>query len=261
MVRNALSVDLESFTHREFDAKKRKAKDSGFTVKATRYLLDLFDEYHTKTTFFTVGEVYDWYPTLIEDIKRRGHEIAYHSHQHLILRNEDMLLSELKRSEKFFKKYKPIGFRAPRLFIKKNYFKILESFGFRYDSSIYGQRIERISQTSMKEIPVSALPFAGDMKNAYPQNFMRSIMRGALPFGSGLMISLFQKKIQQFIDATNRQKRPAILLIHPWQFFHYETNESLQSFIHLPKRFYRRRINETVEFLLAKNTFVPLADL
>lgn len=69
MIKNVLSVDLESYIHRQFSPEKRKEKDCGYTIKTTKYLLDLFDSYKTKTTFFVVGEIYNWYPELIEEIK------------------------------------------------------------------------------------------------------------------------------------------------------------------------------------------------
>src|SRR4030043_1091945 len=113
MIKNVLSIDLESFIHRQFNIDERINKDNGYTVKATNYILKILKKYNTSATFFVVGEIYDWYPNLIEQIKLDGHEIAYHTHRHIILNNKEILLKELSLSGSFLKKFKPKGFRAP----------------------------------------------------------------------------------------------------------------------------------------------------
>lgn len=257
MIKNVLSVDLESFVHREFDLNKREIKDEGYTLKATKYLLELFDRYNTKTTFFVVGEIYDWYPKLIEEVKKRGHEIAYHTHQHLILNNANDLINELKRSKDFLNTYKPQGFRAPRISMKEDFFLILKEYGFTYDSSTYGTDIYKIN--NVKEIPVSLFPYLKSPEQQPLLNFRKSLAKG-IPFGSGLLFPLGFKIIQSCIKKTNEQKRSAILFVHPWQFFSYKM--TWQQILTQPhKALYRIKINKTFNDLLANNQFVPMRDL
>src|SRR5271169_1454046 len=48
----------------------------------TRRVLDLFDKYGVKGTFFFVGWVAAKFPELVRDVHARGHELACHSYLH-----------------------------------------------------------------------------------------------------------------------------------------------------------------------------------
>ena len=50
-------------------------------------LLDMLDRYSLKTTFFIPGLVIDQRPALMEEILKRGHEIAHHSYSHTWILN------------------------------------------------------------------------------------------------------------------------------------------------------------------------------
>lgn len=258
MIKNALSVDLESFIHRELNLNERKIGDNGYTVSATRYLLDLFDKYNTRVTFFILGEIYEWYPSLIDEIKKAGHEIGYHGHRHILIKNKEILLEELNLSRKFIEKYKPIGFRAPRMFFREESLKVLVDFNFKYDSSFYGSKVSYFKNYNIKEIPVSFFKyFPAVNKSAYCRNINMQLLLKGIPFGSGLFISLLQSKIQNFIAISNRKGQNAVLFFHPWQLLNYGK-------IHLPlvqRLLYERKINVTLEYLLKNNRFYPLRDL
>lgn len=261
MIKNILSVDLESFIHRELDLSKRYQKDLGFTLKATNYLLNLLKVYNAKATFFVVVEIYEWYPELIEKIKDQGHEIAYHTHRHIILKDEKTLLEELKLSKKFLKKFNPIGFRAPRLFLYKNYLSILSDFGFKYDSSTYGSEIIQFQNINIKEIPTSFINFFWSNPSlSFPQNLKLQLFLQGLPFGSGLFLSIFQKKVQYFINYSNSKQKPAIIFIHPWQLFDYKSASLIKKISDLPRLIYNRKINNSLKYLLAKNKFISFKD-
>lgn len=254
-----LSVDLESFTHRELSAFDKQNKDDNHTVLAVKYLLDLFKKYNTRVTFFVLGEIFEWYPELIAEIKREGHEIGYHSHRHVVIHDKKILLEDLKLSKKFLEKYRPVGFRAPRMFLKKEYLEILSNFGFKYDSSVYGSRIENIKECRMKEIPVSLFSYFGkDLLNNFPESMSKKLLFKGIPYGSGLFLSLFGKSIQKFIDLDVKNKKDINLFIHPWQCLNYKSSSSL-TFIQ--KILYAKKINNTLEYLLQKNTFFPLKNL
>lgn len=258
---NYLSVDLESFVHREFDEKKRTRNDNDYTRRTTEFLLDLLKKYQTKITFFVVGEIYNMYPTLIRKIKSDGHEIAYHSHKHLIIKNEDDLERDLILSKEFIDKYRPMGFRAPRMEMEAKYFKILKKYNFAYDSSVYS-RFELKNINGIKEIPVSLFPYPL-LKNktlTFPSNFKTSITRG-IPFGSGLFIALLGENIRFFIDYFNRNNLPCVLFFHPWQLAQYESLFTLHNIYNPAKVFYKKNITRTLEFLLSTYKFAPLKNL
>jgi len=261
MLQNILSVDLESFIHREFDVSKRFEKDNDYTVKAVNLLLELFKKHETRVTFFVVGEIYQWYPELIETIYKQGHEIGYHSHRHIFLTSKELLLKELKLSADFLKTYKPKAFRAPRMFLKKEYLEILSDYGFLYDSSTYGSFDQACLFDNIQEIPVSFFSYLGQKKELeFPQGLTKQLLIRGIPYGSGLGLSIFGKRTQLFINATNKSGDPAILFFHPWQVLTYPKKPIQNTLTAIPRNIYRRNIMETLEYLLANNTFVPFRD-
>src|SRR5581483_10669286 len=49
-------------------------------VANTHRALDLLDQYSTKATFFFVGWIARRFPSLVREVKSRGHEVACHSY-------------------------------------------------------------------------------------------------------------------------------------------------------------------------------------
>ena len=260
MIANCLSVDLESVSHREFNLLKRVNSGSDKLIETIKNILDLFNKFSAKATFFVVGELYDQYPQLINEIKARGHEIAYHTHRHVLLKTKADLINELKLSRKFLQKFHPIGFRAPRMFFRQEYFPILAASGFKYDSSSYDNFSSSKNYYGIKEFPVSLFSFFPDSNLNFPKNFSRSLIKG-LPFGAGLSLSFFGKHTQTFINLINRRRQPAILFFHPWQFTPYNQKILLKDMYNIPRLIYKLPINQTLEYLLSKNKFTCLKEL
>ncbi len=110
----------------------------------THIILDLFDKYDVKATFFTLGYIGEKFPDLIKKIHDRGHEIASHSYSHIDLRKstkenvEKDLLKSIKILEKITGK-KINGFRAPFFSLDEKSFWAMQIIGkyFKYDSSIF----------------------------------------------------------------------------------------------------------------------------
>jgi len=218
---NALTIDLESWVHikhTDLDSNERKKIDDSYILTSTNHILKFLKKYYVKTTFFILGEIYDWYPSLIENISSQGHEIAYHTHDHQNLSTEEVLIEQLELSKNFIDNYKPKGFRAPEAFIKKPYLSILKDHCFDYDSSIYFDYKKNCVINGVKEIPVSTYPILKiDTSVTFPRNLSLGLMLKEIPFGSGYLFSILGSRLSWFINRLNRQDKPAILFIHPWQ--------------------------------------------
>jgi len=135
-VQITFTIDLE-------DPSERYAPDGRY-VAMTRRILDLCEEMDRKATFFTIGRVAEAAPQLIRDIAARGHEIAYHSHNHVSLTKEEPgrfrreSLADKDRLEQLSGQ-SVIGFRAPRFSLTPQSLwtlDILGELGFAYSSSI-----------------------------------------------------------------------------------------------------------------------------
>lgn len=273
---NILSIDLESWVHFYADALKdeqhglsssdRKKLDNGYIPSATTNILNLLEEYNQKATFFVLGEIYDWYPEVIEEIDRRGCELAYHTHSHAILRNGEILEKELEQSRDFIERFNIIGFRAPQIFITSDSMAHLRKYGIKYSSSTYGEyKIKRIE--GIDEIPVSTLFYRRkrEKEQSLPRNLTMRMLSREIPFGSGLCIALFGSGVSRFIGHLNRNNVPAILFVHPWQLYQ---SRKIEEFSFKLKVLYRnplcipytRNILKSMEKLLKLHRFVSFRD-
>src|SRR6187431_125746 len=137
-----MSVDLEDhYSHLPFSTWE---KFDSKLIGPTRKILELFKSYNVEATFFILGYIADKHPSLIEEIKSQGHEIASHGYFHTNVKkiNRESFESDLLRSLDVLRKIsgeKVLGFRAPYFSINnKNLwaFDIIKKY-FRYDSSIF----------------------------------------------------------------------------------------------------------------------------
>jgi len=258
---NLLSIDLESWVHRDKIKEKRKETDNGYIVESTKAILNLFRKYCIKTTFFVVAEIYDWYPGLIEEIQKEGHEIAYHTHTHRFLSNKEILVDELTKSRNFITKFRPEGFRAPYMCIQKEYLQILRKYGFSYDSSTYASLELSKKIGEVLEIPVSTFKFRGKPTLCFPRHLSWNLLTKEVPFGSGYFIGLLGSRVSYFIDKLNERGSVGILFIHAWQMLAPPSNRSLGALFPLKLIPYFVNREKTVEYLLDKYGFFSFRDL
>ncbi|MBI2847918.1 MAG: DUF3473 domain-containing protein [Chloroflexi bacterium] len=262
---NAISIDLEPWMCFFDRVPLRKELDGGALVKAARRLLNLFQTCGARATFFTLGILYEWYPSLLEDIRARGHEIAFHTHSHRELRRPGLLEPEIESSAKFISEYAITGFRAPKMMINPDDLMVLERHNFSYDSSIYAPWAAVATPGKLKEIPVSTFP-PKEVEVSFPRTLTTSLKRLEMPIGSGLCVGMFSGKIIDYcIRKINGRGQPAVLFMHPWQLAQsgrlgFCRGESLTAeFMRLP---YRAKIQESkLRYILERHRFVTMREL
>ena len=226
----AISIDLESWVHRDsidagWSAKSREALDGGYLEEATRYILNLLDNFDSKVTFFVVSEIFDWCPELIHDIELRGHEVASHTHTHDRIVTKRDLVEQLKLSRGFADEFEPIGFRAPEARIGRDHFAILARHGFTYDSSSYGNLSRSTTIHGVREIPVSTLSLLNskDRIFSFPRNISRELLCREIPVGSGFFMSALSPFSRVLPRLLRLQNRVPVLFLHPWQIVPHRT--------------------------------------
>lgn len=248
---NYLSIDLESWAsppipeYVRLTSQEKKKLDNGHIKKSAIEILRILKKNNTKLTFFTVGQLYDWYPEVVEMIASQGHEIAYHTYSHDAALDEKSLIQGIIKSKKFIQRFKPIGFRAPRISLKNdNLLKILNKSGFKYDSSSYGPFKNKKQVHGIWELPVTS--FAG------------------IPIGSGYFIGMLNKKIEWLYNKINKNGSPVISFIHNWQVLKpidptFPDNKYLLTHpYYLP---YLADCSLTFEYLTKKFRFKPMKNL
>ncbi|MCX6784013.1 MAG: polysaccharide deacetylase family protein [candidate division WWE3 bacterium] len=179
----------------------------------TETLLDLFGKRDQRVTWFVTGSLAAVAPKLVEQIQNRGHEICLHSFEHSRITCLDSLRSELYKSKEFITKYHPLGFRAPFVDLPSGSLRILKEYGFRFDSSIYGNEV--LNEDEIVELPVTSIRLFGSHRGLpkFPQNFYQALTRGYLPAGGGLLTTLVPRLQLSILKKT---KQP-VMFIHPWQ--------------------------------------------
>ena len=113
-------------------------------------LLDLYDKYDIKATFFYTGHIAQLYPQVVKMAYERGHEIGSHGLSHEVSQAFDLLSSDeqlrhLKESKHILEDIigdEVISFRAPAARVEEHFPQQLKEAGFKIDSSVASQRMD-----------------------------------------------------------------------------------------------------------------------
>ena len=73
--------------------------NQGATSYLTGKILEILEEHNVRATFFVVGKIYEWYPDLIHEIAKKGHEIAFHTYSYQRLLNVNIFQRELEKAK------------------------------------------------------------------------------------------------------------------------------------------------------------------
>lgn len=222
-------------------------------------LLDLYEKYNVKSTFFFTGYIAKLYPEIVKMVVPYGHEVASHGMSHtrvdgfdiMPLKKQIMHLKESKAILEDLSGQEVISFRAPALRVNDNTVNALEESEYKIDSSVASQRFDmfmsfgglkklnwltsprlpyRASQfslfkkgnSSIIEVPLSAtlLPYLGTTMRIFPY------------------LTAFQRKLLHFESRLNG--KPIVFDIHPNEFID-ESNEK--------REFEKRASNPIASFL------------
>jgi peptidoglycan/xylan/chitin deacetylase (PgdA/CDA1 family) len=104
-------------------------------------LLELYERFNVKSTFFTPGHTIDTFPDICREALGKGHEFAHHGYYH---ENPTKIDSETERRlielalETFDKQLgmRPVGYRSPYWDYSDVTLDLVEEYGFIYDSSL-----------------------------------------------------------------------------------------------------------------------------
>lgn len=240
------TIDLESWVHRDMNlikdfasstSENRKYWDKGYIQESTKMIITKILELkrnnkNIEIIFFIPGEIYDWYPEIIETISK-NFKIGLHSYSHRKLLTEKILIDELEKSKDFISEYNMKWFRAPEVYIEKSYFKNLQDYGFENDSSIYGVT-KSFMINNITEMPISTYPYPySKINNIIPKNLTLKLLRRELPFGSGLFLNILPRIIlQNCINYYKKEDLDLMLFIHQWQIYPFN---NYNFFLGLPR--------------------------
>jgi len=228
-LRNALTVDVEDYFQvsafadnihqHEWDAHPLRVNKNTFR------LLDLFDEYQLKATFFILGWVAERDKSLVHEIADRGHEVASHGYSHQLVYNQtpDTFRQETVRAKSILEDIiqQPVrGYRAASYSITEKSqwaLDILAESGFVYDSSIFPVRHDRYGMPGAPEHPYRLETPAGNSIIEFPLSVAK-IINYHLPIAGGGYFRLYPYWLSRMgLRQINRQQKPFIFYLHPWE--------------------------------------------
>ena len=136
-------------------------REYGPSVAAPR-ILELLDHHGVKASFYIPGSVAETHEPLVEEIARRGHEVAHHGYMHeppaTLSRSEEAAV--LDRGSAVIERItgeRPLGYRSPSWELSEHSLALLAERGFVYDSSLMGDDAPYMldaNGASLVEIPV-----------------------------------------------------------------------------------------------------------
>jgi len=213
-------------------------------------LLKLFKSNNIKATFFVTGEIAKLHPSSIRKIHEDGHEVACHGLTHdknEFLLDESDQRRRIEEATEIIEKIvgaRPLGFRAPCLRANSTTLKILEEYGYIYDSSViptfipgyYGVlsaptrpyhpsplRMDREGTLKILEIPVSVNPVIPLPLSAA---WMRNLGSSWVKFGIKMNLAL-GNSVMFYVHPRDVLSLPKMNGI-PWHLYRNVGNRALE---------------------------------
>ncbi|GAB4108441.1 MAG: DUF3473 domain-containing protein [Phycisphaeraceae bacterium] len=190
-------------------------------------LLELFERTGCRATFFFLGSIAQRHPHLARRCVKLGHEVGSHGSMHDRLHR---LTPNLMRRDVLDSKHlledqigRPVlGYRAPTWSVTRQTswaVDVLIDAGFRYDASVFPVNHPNYGVPEAPDRPYYVKGFNRDTTLLeIPPLTWRLAGRNIAVAGGGyfrlLPLSLMRRGLMQ----AARQKRPAVLYFHPWEF-------------------------------------------
>lgn len=207
-------------------------------------LLDLYEKYQIKTTFFFTGHIAKLYPEIVKMVLPFGHEVASHglSHQRedgfdiMPLELQKKHLSESKKILEDISGEEVISFRAPALRVNNQTVLALKECGFKIDSSVASQRFDMFMSfggvEKLKWLSAPRKPYITSDSSLFKkgENGVVEIPVSAsiLPYLSTTMrifpnLTKFQRLI--LAKESSLTGKPIVFITHPNEFIDESTEQ------------------------------------
>ena len=227
-IRNAMSVDVEDY----FQASAFEGfidRDSWDRLPSrvagnTERILNMFDDYGVKATFFVLGWVAERHPTLVREIASAGHEVASHGYEHVRVfqqspREFHADISRTKAVLEDISGQEVVGYRAASYSIDARTLwalKEVQEAGYRYSSSIYPIRHDFYGMPEAPRVPF--YPNGDEALIEVPITTV-DILGWRLPCGGGGYFRLLPYGFSRWAIArvNKHEARPCVFYFHPWE--------------------------------------------
>jgi len=226
-MRNAISIDLEdwfcAFNMTRVIGRADWERCELRVINNTERILHILDAHRVRATFFVLGWIAERAPDLVREISSRGHEIATHGYDHLLLTGsaqtefEQDLNKGLDAIRRCGIDSAIVGYRAPSFTLVNGTMwalHTLEKFDIRYDSSVFP--IGFHPEYGVPGAPLSPYRIT-DRIIEFPMTCVE-VLGMRLPCSGGAYFRFFPYAYTKWcLKRVNAGGRPAVFYLHPWE--------------------------------------------
>jgi peptidoglycan-N-acetylglucosamine deacetylase len=226
---NLLGIDFEDWYHPELIQRHVSDKDKKPSViNGIDKILDWLRKNETFATFFTVGELIEAKPELLDKIISAGHEIAFHTMHHNRIDSpnfKERFVEEIKLFDKITSK-KSRGFRAPSFSLNHSsswLIDVLSDNNYQYDSSVVPAktRLYGIPNADTKPYRITSSMLEHNDPSGKIIEFpmlTTNIIGYNMPACGGFYLRFLPLKIiENAVKNKNKKRIPATFFIHSWE--------------------------------------------
>ena len=272
--KHLMSVDVEDYFMVEAFASS-VSQDSWETrpsrvAMSTLRILDLFDRYSVKGTFFFVGWVAHKFPKLVREVHARGHELACHSYWHRTVysQTQDEFREDTQAAVRAIEDaagVKVFGYRAPSWSITKDCLwalDVLAEEGFTYDSSIYPIHHDLYGVPGARRFPYTHRLKDGHSLLEFPPATVQ-VLGQNLPCAGGGYLRIFPLAYTHWAFRKFQEDygKRVVVYFHPWELdpdqprIREKLKSRLRHYTNLDK------MTDRLEILLQTYSFQPFREL
>ena len=224
-IKGVMSVDLEEYFHVDAFSntivKKNWSNYQSRVEQSVDIILDIFEKYNVKATFFTLSSLLSYKFLLIKKIAQKGHEIASHGvyHDKIFTLSKKALKEDIIKSKNQLEDCigkEVLGYRAPcfSLFMDNRYaYELLANAGYLYSSSSYPITHDVYSAPNAPRKKYKAQ----DLLDEYPLTSAK-IFKYNLPAAGGGYFRLLPSCIFNYLQKKAfEQLGYVIFYFHPWE--------------------------------------------
>lgn len=200
-------------------------------------LLELYEQYDVKATFFYTAHIAKLVPEVVKMIIPYGHEVGSHGYTHQVDQAFDVLSlveqkEHLRKSKEILEDIsgqEVISFRAPAARVNNNTVQALLETGFKIDSSVSSQRLDMFMSFGVLKklnwLTAPRLPYFTESENIFKRGksdlLEIPISAFGLPYiGTFMRIApSLNRMTRNLLHLENKlTSKPIVFLTHPNEF-------------------------------------------
>jgi len=226
---NALTVDVEdyfqvsAFAHIAPPASWHRFESR--VCANTEAVLELFDRFNVRGTFFVLGWIAERFPSLVRTIADAGHEVASHGYCHRLVYDLSVeeFREDLRRARAALESAsgQPVlGYRAPSFSITRASewaFDVLIEEGYAYDASVFPIRHDRYGVPDSPRHPYLVTRPGGTLWEMPASTVRMCGMNLPIAGGGYFRLFPFWWTRHGIARLNRREQRGAIFYVHPWE--------------------------------------------